>query len=203
MSLVIISHLANSDINWGRDYGYFKDLVLRHSINRPPISEKIFSYKEMLAVVDYVTNTYFRHYLLYKYAFTKKMRVEFVIENFMPVKSENLLQEVEEEEIQEQPQEEERPPEEEDPIEAEQSDEFVPSQEVLHEEIEPEESLPFRSPKHEEAINELKSYITSVLATKLDEIKAAVSQKIIAQDESANPKIKEDDKKKAAGKPKK
>jgi hypothetical protein len=58
---------------------------MMHSVHRPPYSIKVFDLKEMTALTDYVVNTYFRHYLMYKYAFTKKMRLEFVIENFMPV----------------------------------------------------------------------------------------------------------------------
>ncbi|KAJ3313874.1 hypothetical protein HDV04_001435 [Boothiomyces sp. JEL0838] len=131
------------------------------------------------------------------------MKVEFVIENFMPVKSENIFQEEEEEQVQEQPDVEESPQEDEEPVDVEQSEEFVAPQEVLQEVVVPEEELPFKSPKHEAAVNELKSYITLVLSTKLDEIKATVSQKITAQEEMANQKLKEDEKKKAGGKPKK
>lgn len=58
--------------------------MLTHSVQRPPYSEKVFSYKIMMALLDYTTNTYFRHYVMYKYVFTKKVRLEFVIENFMP-----------------------------------------------------------------------------------------------------------------------
>ncbi|KAJ3276398.1 hypothetical protein HDV01_005021 [Terramyces sp. JEL0728] len=137
------------------------------------------------------------------------MRVEFVIENFMPVKSANILQEEEEKveevtkELIKNQEEEEQPTEEEEPAEVEKTEEPIPAQEVLQEVEEQVEPPPLLSPKHEAAINELKSYITSVLVTKLDEIKTTVSQKIAAQEEAANAKTKEDDKKKPIGKPKK
>lgn len=90
--------LDNPKIMLDSDYAYFKNLVMIHSIQRPPYSEKIFKYKTIMLLLDYTTNTYtsinllktwsidryFRHYLMYKYTFTKKIRMEFVIENFMP-----------------------------------------------------------------------------------------------------------------------
>lgn len=41
-----------------KDYAYFKNLVLIHSIQRPPYSEKIFDYRIMMLLLDYTTNTY-------------------------------------------------------------------------------------------------------------------------------------------------
>lgn len=67
-----------------KDYEHFKRLLLKYSIQRPPFSEKIFSFAEMKLVSEYVTNTYFRHYLMYKYTFTKKLRMNLMIENFRP-----------------------------------------------------------------------------------------------------------------------
>ncbi|KAJ3328981.1 hypothetical protein HDU76_008889 [Blyttiomyces sp. JEL0837] len=64
-----------------RDYSFFKDLLLKHCIHRPPFSDKIFSFTDLNAITEYVTNTYFRHYLMYKYVFTKKIKLEFTIEN--------------------------------------------------------------------------------------------------------------------------
>ncbi|KAI9358314.1 flagellar C1a complex subunit C1a-32-domain-containing protein [Zopfochytrium polystomum] len=68
-------------INLDKDYGFFKDLLLRHSIYRPPFSEKVFQFAEMKAITEYAVNTYFRHYMMYKYVFTKKVKIEFTIEN--------------------------------------------------------------------------------------------------------------------------
>lgn len=39
---------------------------------RPPFSCGVFSQAEMQAVLDWMLNTYYRHYKLYQYAFTKR-----------------------------------------------------------------------------------------------------------------------------------
>eukprot|EP00842_Homolaphlyctis_polyrhiza_P006040 jgi/Hompol1/6437/HPOL_003583-RA len=67
-----------------KDYSFFKNLLLKHSIHRPPFSESVFTFAEMKLLREYVTHTYFRHYMMYKYAFTKKLRMELIVENFMP-----------------------------------------------------------------------------------------------------------------------
>ncbi|KAJ3109654.1 hypothetical protein HDU97_003131 [Phlyctochytrium planicorne] len=64
-----------------KDFAYFKDLVLKHSIHRPPMSEKIFSFTDIRVITDYALHTYFRHYVMYKYAFTKKVRLDFRVDN--------------------------------------------------------------------------------------------------------------------------
>ncbi|EPZ35289.1 hypothetical protein O9G_000685 [Rozella allomycis CSF55] len=60
------------------DYKYFKQLVLKHSIQRPPYSEKIFDFNESKIVTDYAVQT---HYGMYKYVFTKDVRLRV---NFIP-----------------------------------------------------------------------------------------------------------------------
>ncbi|KAH6583888.1 hypothetical protein BASA61_007797 [Batrachochytrium salamandrivorans] len=85
-SIIKVTHcevVSTSQINLEKDFAYFKNLLLAHSIHRPPFSEKIFSFAEFKLVMEHIIQTYFRHYLMYKYVFTKKMRLGFVVENFM------------------------------------------------------------------------------------------------------------------------
>lgn len=44
------------------------------SPQRPPFSINLFREEQLLALADYVVNTYFRHFKLYKYVFTPQVR---------------------------------------------------------------------------------------------------------------------------------
>ncbi|KAI9094867.1 flagellar C1a complex subunit C1a-32-domain-containing protein [Phlyctochytrium arcticum] len=68
--------------NMDQDYSFFKDTLLHHAVHRPPYSQKIFSLGEVKTITEYAVNTYFRHYLMYKYAFTKKLRLDVTFDNF-------------------------------------------------------------------------------------------------------------------------
>uniref|UniRef100_A0A5F9D5Q6 Coiled-coil domain containing 189 n=1 Tax=Oryctolagus cuniculus TaxID=9986 RepID=A0A5F9D5Q6_RABIT len=57
-------------------YRYFSSLLFCHGIRRPPFSIDLFKEEQLLAVADYVVNTYFRHFKLYKYAFTPQVRLD-------------------------------------------------------------------------------------------------------------------------------
>ena len=43
---------------------------------RPPWSINLFSPNQVRLITDYVLNTYFRHYKLYKYVFTPMVRLD-------------------------------------------------------------------------------------------------------------------------------
>lgn len=58
-------------------FEFFKQLLLRHSVQRPPYSEQIFSFTDIKTITEYAIDTLFRHYKLYKYAYTKKIRLDF------------------------------------------------------------------------------------------------------------------------------
>jgi len=60
-------------------YNYFKDLVMCHSVKRPPFSLDIFPPPMAKKLTDYVINTFFRHFKLYKYCFTPKVRLDLAI----------------------------------------------------------------------------------------------------------------------------
>ena len=53
-----------------------KDLLVCHSVNRPPYSTGLFSVKQVKSISDYVLLSYFKHFKLYKYAFTKKVHLD-------------------------------------------------------------------------------------------------------------------------------
>ncbi|XP_007069717.2 coiled-coil domain-containing protein 189 isoform X5 [Chelonia mydas] len=57
-------------------YRYFTELLFCHAIRRPPFSIDLFSQEQLALISDYVVNTYFRHFKLYKYAFTPQIRLD-------------------------------------------------------------------------------------------------------------------------------
>ena len=54
---------------------YFQELIVQHSVNRPPFSICVFNPNEVKHINDYVLTTYFKHFKLYKYAFTRKVHL--------------------------------------------------------------------------------------------------------------------------------
>lgn len=61
--------------NFQDSFVYFRELLLRHSVHRPPFSTSLYSLSEGKAITDYVLSTYFKHFKLYKYAFTKRVQL--------------------------------------------------------------------------------------------------------------------------------
>eukprot|EP00667_Euglena_gracilis_P023315 EG_transcript_26276 len=53
-------------------FDFFQQLLLQHSVHRPPFSEAIFALEDVQAVTQYMLDTYYRHYKLYLYAFTPR-----------------------------------------------------------------------------------------------------------------------------------
>lgn len=60
-----------------RAFALFKELVLQHSVQRPPYSVGVFSLADMKTVLNYGLVTYFKHFRLYTYAFTRKQLTDF------------------------------------------------------------------------------------------------------------------------------
>jgi len=48
-----------------------KDLLLKHSVHRPPYSVGVFTLKELQQVTEYMANTYYKHYNLYQFVYVK------------------------------------------------------------------------------------------------------------------------------------
>ncbi|XP_013360220.1 PREDICTED: coiled-coil domain-containing protein C16orf93 homolog isoform X3 [Chinchilla lanigera] len=57
-------------------YRHFITALFCHGIRRPPFSVDLFKEEQLLALADYVVNTYFRHFKLYKYVFTPQVRLD-------------------------------------------------------------------------------------------------------------------------------
>jgi len=53
-------------------YESFKDLLLRHAIQRPPVSLAIFNLADVKAIDLFVQDTFFKHFDMYFYALTVK-----------------------------------------------------------------------------------------------------------------------------------
>lgn len=49
-----------------------EDLLIGHSVHRPPYSAAVFAVDDTKLIIDYLLGTYFRHYKLYLYAFSKR-----------------------------------------------------------------------------------------------------------------------------------
>ncbi|CAF0782278.1 unnamed protein product [Adineta steineri] len=56
--------------NMEETYQYFKALILKHSLFRPPHHLRIFTPNLTKKITDYIIDTYFRHIKMYKYIFT-------------------------------------------------------------------------------------------------------------------------------------
>ncbi|KAJ3227285.1 hypothetical protein HK099_002649 [Clydaea vesicula] len=171
------------------DYNYFKELLLKHSIHRPPYSVRIFSLLQIKQISEYVTNTYFRHYLMYKYAFTKKVLMdltigtktdgeqpeeECVIENIEPI-------------IQ--------PPPEDFNEQCEVPAEVVDST-IIEENAFPDSSIPteediiVRISPEVKAKQDLRQFIIANLTSKVEELKLQLQSKISMQDEMLHSQLK-------------
>ncbi|KAK1929607.1 Coiled-coil domain-containing protein 189 [Phytophthora citrophthora] len=68
----------DSTTNLKTSFEFFQSILLTHSVNRSPKSVGIFSREEIAAIVDYVTNSYYRHFQLYKCIYTPYYHVHFV-----------------------------------------------------------------------------------------------------------------------------
>jgi len=55
-----------------KSWEYFKALVLAHAVQRPPHSVGVFTLKEVQLITDFALNTYYRHFKLFRYAFTMR-----------------------------------------------------------------------------------------------------------------------------------
>ncbi|XP_031572549.1 coiled-coil domain-containing protein 189-like [Actinia tenebrosa] len=143
-------------------FEYTKDLILCHSIKRPPFSIALFSTDQVKNITTYIVNTYFRHYKLYKYAFTPKVRLDLAIDYIgLPA----------------------TPP----PSEVGEEDEKMTEEKK---EEEGEEAEVAAEPEIEEtpAVKELKTMISTVLQEQVEQLKNSVDLQIKAKDEEISKK---------------
>jgi len=62
-------------------FSLFKEWLLKHGVERPPKSVGIFDFEEIQKILDYVHNTFFRHYRLYLYVFMTHSSIAFRAED--------------------------------------------------------------------------------------------------------------------------
>ncbi|XP_057343136.1 cilia- and flagella-associated protein 119 isoform X3 [Manis pentadactyla] len=94
-------------------YRYFTSVLFCHGVRRPPFSIDLFKEEQLLTLANYVVNTYFRHFKLYKYVFTPQVQLDLSLTymGLQPPKlwPEDEMEKKEDEEVEEQavtPQEE-------------------------------------------------------------------------------------------------
>ena len=85
--LSIAQHVFRSDMDNATSsaessFSAFEKLILRHAVERPPVSMQVFSEEQALGVVDHFLNSYFRHFRLYKYIFSE--RIIYVLNQVLP-----------------------------------------------------------------------------------------------------------------------
>ncbi|XP_054913929.1 coiled-coil domain-containing protein 189 isoform X2 [Poeciliopsis prolifica] len=79
LSIIKSIHEANIETplnNSEQCFKYCNDLLLCHSVRRPPFSVKLFSQEETHCVLNYIQDNYLRHDRLYKYIFTPQMKLD-------------------------------------------------------------------------------------------------------------------------------
>ncbi|XP_078598210.1 cilia- and flagella-associated protein 119-like isoform X3 [Branchiostoma floridae x Branchiostoma japonicum] len=140
-------------------YNYFTELLLCHGTKRPPFSVDLFDADQVRNITDYVVNTYFRHFKLYKYVFTPKVQLDLTMKYVG---------------IPETPQ-----PEEEEQKEEEQAG---PDAEAAEQQEEPQE---VESPRKKE----LRSLIQSQLASQVKELRQSVDEQLKINDQVLTQKL--------------
>ncbi|XP_058261516.1 coiled-coil domain-containing protein 189 isoform X2 [Hemibagrus wyckioides] len=79
LSIVKNMHQLNTETplnNMDQCFSYSTELLLCHSVRRPPFSIDLFNSQQLTEIMKYLINTYMRHYLLYKYVFTPQMYLD-------------------------------------------------------------------------------------------------------------------------------
>jgi hypothetical protein len=69
--LYLMKQLLHKRLSEEESYSLFKELLIRHSVQRPPHSLAIFNLEDVKAINDHVQDTYFRFYNMYLYSLTK------------------------------------------------------------------------------------------------------------------------------------
>ncbi|XP_066268746.1 cilia- and flagella-associated protein 119-like isoform X3 [Branchiostoma lanceolatum] len=140
-------------------YNYFTELLLCHGTKRPPFSVDLFDADQVRSITDYVVNTYFRHFKLYKYVFTPKVQLDLTMKY---VGIPETPQPIEEEEQKE----EEQP---------------GPDAEAAEQQEEPQEESPRKK--------ELRALIQSQLASQVKELKMSVDEQLKINDQVLTQKL--------------
>ncbi|XP_053411096.1 cilia- and flagella-associated protein 119 isoform X3 [Nycticebus coucang] len=143
-------------------YRYFTSVLFCHGVRRPPFSIDLFKEEQLLALADYVVNTYFRHFKLYKYVFTPQVRLDLSL-TYMGLQSPKLWPEDKEEskEVQEQA--------------------VTPHEEELETVAQPEQEP--------NEVHILRTYIKTQLNKELGQLHELVEERLKASEERLNSKL--------------
>ncbi|KAG7507741.1 hypothetical protein JOB18_043231 [Solea senegalensis] len=79
LSIIKSIHEANIETplnNMKQCFKYSNELLLRHSVRRPPFSISLFNSTEADCVLKYIHHSYMRHCKLYKYIFTPQVKLD-------------------------------------------------------------------------------------------------------------------------------
>ncbi|KAM4715302.1 cilia- and flagella-associated protein 119 [Anableps anableps] len=82
MSIIKSIHEANIETpfnNLEQCLKYCNDLLLCHSVRRPPFSINLFNLEEATCILNYIQDHYLRHLNLYKYIFTPQVKLDLVL----------------------------------------------------------------------------------------------------------------------------
>lgn len=139
--------------------------IFTRLVLRPPFSIDLFKEEQLLALEDYVVNTYFRHFKLYKYVFTPQVRLDLSL-TYMGLQPPKLWPESE--------------------MEKEESKE-VEEQAVTPQEEELETVAPPEpEPSH---VHILRAYIKTQMNKELEELQRLVEEQLKASEERLSSKL--------------
>lgn len=68
----VLKQLITDRLSEDESFANFKELLLRHAIQRPPHSLAIFSLADVKLISEFALDTFFRHFDMYKYALTER-----------------------------------------------------------------------------------------------------------------------------------
>ncbi|XP_030727639.1 cilia- and flagella-associated protein 119 isoform X5 [Globicephala melas] len=146
-------------------YRYFTSVLFCHGIRRPPFSINLFKEEQLLALADYVVNTYFRHFKLYKYVFTPQVRLDLSL-TYMGLQAPKLWPKDEtEKEEGEEVEEQALTPDEEEP------------ETVVQPEPEPSQ------------VSILRAYIKTQMNKELEQLQQLVEERLKASEERLSSKL--------------
>lgn len=69
--LYLLKQLLSERLPEEKSFAMFKDLLLRHSVQRPPHSLAIFNLDDVKVINDHVQDSFYRFYEMYLYSLTK------------------------------------------------------------------------------------------------------------------------------------
>ncbi|XP_052075304.1 cilia- and flagella-associated protein 119-like isoform X1 [Mytilus californianus] len=172
--------------NVDQTFNYFKELVLCHAVNRPPHSIELFNADEVRKITEYTVNTYFRHFKMYKYAFTPLVRLDLSLSYVgLPVTpppsevdddgdEDIILYTANGSADETSPQENEVPPE--------QTTEPTEGETITEQQKTPE-------PEESQSRKELRTMIQTYLSDEIKKMKTSVEEQIKSTEDSLNKKL--------------